>query len=136
MKQTNQLQIQEDLIASDINDAPLIIAGDFDTPRMSSKSGNEEADSYRFILDTLNVVNGPGYRITLEDNRAINDLAISNSGRTDELDYIFLRKDVSNRTPTATWQCRIFRRFGWDGKKGRQDLSYRYAVSATINLKP
>ena len=129
-------QIQKELICSDTSDAPLIVAGDFDTPRMSSKDGKQETASYRLILDALGVVNGPAYRITLDDDRAVNDLAISNTGRTDELDYIFLHRDISGRTPTATWQRRIFRRSGWDGKRGRQDLSYRYSVAATIDLKP
>ena len=58
---------------------------------------------------------------------------MSNSGRNDELDYILVRPNgVALETE---WNRLILRRAGWDGPKGRQNLSYRYAVAASIEFQ-
>ena len=62
----------------------------------------------------------------------MNTLADSNTGRTDELDYVFLRTNGTD--VSGAWERRIFRRKGWDCKWDRPDLSYRYAVVATFSI--
>ena len=70
--------------------------------------------------------------MTLNDRSSSNDLAIDNTGRTAELDYILLRR---GRAPlTARWEQLVLQHPGWDGAEGRRDLSYRYAVGVTAEL--
>jgi endonuclease/exonuclease/phosphatase family metal-dependent hydrolase len=108
----------------------VVIAGDFATPRLKPGSATEESEPYKNMLAKLQALNGPGYRITLDDNRAVNTLAQSNSGRTDELDYVLMRDNgVAIQT---SWERRILRKSDWDGEGNRPDLSYRYTVVATI----
>jgi endonuclease/exonuclease/phosphatase family metal-dependent hydrolase len=105
------------------SDAVIFVCGDFSTPRGSP--------GYQHLLTTLGVRNGPGYRVTLDDSIA-NDLAGSRTGRARELDYILVRE---NHLPiTGNWERIIFRRSGWDGPRGRTDLSYRYAVGASFEF--
>lgn len=120
------LQIRDELLTpySDPS-APLFLCGDLDTPRHS--------EGYRFLMDTFgNPGNGSEYRITLDDNRSRNDLAMDNKGRTDELDYILVRPGSANLS--TEWSLRIILRPGWDGKTTRQNLSYRHAVEAAIDF--
>jgi len=112
---------------------PLFLSGDFGTPRRDPNDPARESDSYRLMLQTLSAENGPEYRITLDDNRSRNDLAIDNTGRTDELDYILVRPNGADLQ--TQWSRLILRHPGWDGRKGRQDLSYRYAVGALIEWR-
>ena len=126
-------QIRDELLTPPATTGTLIvIAGDFATPRLQPCSENEETESYTRTLATLQARNGPEQRITLNDNRRINTLAGGNTGRTDELDYIFIRDNgVNVRT---TWQRRIFRHTACDDKRNRPDLSYRYAVETIIEF--
>jgi endonuclease/exonuclease/phosphatase family metal-dependent hydrolase len=113
---------------------PLILCGDFDTPRMEKSNPPKETDGYRFMLDIFGMPqNHPGSFVTLDDTYANNDLAMTNTGRTDELDYILVRPNGA--TLETEWNRLIFRHAGWDGPKGRQSLSYRYAVAASIEFK-
>src|SRR5262249_50007561 len=70
--------------------------------------------------------NHPGSFVTLDDTCANNDLAMTNTGRTDELDYILVRPNGA--ALETEWNRLIFRHADWDGPKGHQSLSYRYAV--------
>ena len=70
--------------------------------------------------------------ISIDDNSWRNDLAIDNTGRTAELDYVLVQP---NQVPLRTeWQRLIMRNPEWDGPGGRDDLSYRYAVVASIQF--
>lgn len=111
---------------------PVIIAGDLATPRYTHGPGSEQTQAYINTLRRLQARNGPEYRITLEDNRIVNTLAEDNTGRTDELDYILVQDNGA--TVEGQWERRIFRKNGWDSKFNRPDLSYRYAVIATLTV--
>ena len=124
-------QIASDLVAPRADrTAPLLVCGDFCTPRQDDDNPFSESEGYRTMLATFGAENGPDSRVTLDDSRVHNDLAIDNSGRAAELDYILLRRN--DRAMTAEWSRVVLQSRGWDGPDGRQDLSYRYAVSATI----
>jgi endonuclease/exonuclease/phosphatase family metal-dependent hydrolase len=126
-------QIKNDLLSPFARPGvPIIVAGDFVTPRRLSP-GMPESEPYQQLLATLQVENGTADRITLDDNTSHNDLAEANSGRMAELDYVLFRKGAASTTPT--WDRAIFRRSDWDSDKNRQDLSYRYAVSFTLEFK-
>lgn len=110
---------------------PFIVCGDFGTPRVTEE-GTSETESYREMLATLGVENGAELRITLDDSKANNQLAFGDTGRRNELDYVFLRANGFDLTAERTRH--IFRRGGWDAKRGRTDLSYRYGVSARLRF--
>ena len=78
-------------------------------------------------------MNGPASRLTLVDDCSVNDLAMGNQGRKDELDYILIRPN--GVVLAAEWQLKQFRSYGWDGRTTRKDLSYRYAVEASIRFR-
>jgi endonuclease/exonuclease/phosphatase family metal-dependent hydrolase len=123
-------EIRDRLITPHLEpNVPFIICGDFGTPRMADACGLE-TESYREMLATLGAENGGGLRITLDDSRLDNQLATSNTGRSNELDYIFLRTNGFDLTAERTRH--IFKRDGWDTQYHRTDLSYRYAVSAKL----
>jgi hypothetical protein len=82
------------------------------------------------MLQTFNAQDGPGDRITFDDNCSHNDLAIDNQGRADELDYILAVLKGVNLD--AIRRREILRHPAWDGR--HQDLSYRYAVGASIQF--
>jgi hypothetical protein len=82
------------------------------------------------MLQTLRVRNGRQDRITLNDNRDCNQLAIDNTGRIAEEDYILLRSNGARVSMLR--ERRIFRDSGWDGNRLHADLSYRYAVAAAV----
>lgn len=110
-------------------DVPLFICGDFDTSRFDRDC--HPSESYQRILSVLGVENDADYRITLDDDRCHNDLATDNTGRTAELDYVFVR---SNGVKLRVERARhIYCKHGWDSQ-GRVDLSYRYAVGANIDF--
>lgn len=126
-------QIRDDLLIPPSPTGTLvIIAGDFATPRTQPCSETDDTEAYKRTLATLQAQNGAEQRITLNDNRRINTLAEDNTGRTDELDYILIRDNGAN--VQTEWERRVFRRAGWDDKENRSDLSYRYAVEATIRF--
>ena len=113
---------------------PFIICGDFGTPRFDDALKRETFE-YRRMLSTFRVENGRDARITLDDSIADNDLAGDNSGRKNELDYVLIRRNGCELKVER--ERRVFRRSGWDkSSKNRQDLSYRFAVSAAIAFQP
>jgi endonuclease/exonuclease/phosphatase family metal-dependent hydrolase len=112
---------------------PVLIAGDLATPRYTQGASSEQTQAYMDTLRRLEARNGPEYRITLDDDQKVNTLAENNTGRTDELDYILLRDNGA--TIDGGWERRIFRKDGWDSKLNRPDLSYRYAVIATLTIR-
>ena len=133
VRDTQVGQIRDELLTPPPSaGVPIIIAGDFATPRLKAGSITEESQPYKDTLAKLQVRNGSEHRITLNDERTVNTLAESNTGRTDELDYILIRDNGAN--VHAIWERRIFRKSGWDKKQNRPDLSYRYAVAAMFEF--
>lgn len=125
-------EIRDQLITPHLErNVPFIVCGDFGTPRMADACG-VETESYREMLATLGVENGADLRITLDDSRLDNQLARDNTGRRNELDYVFLRRNECDVTVERTRH--IFRRQGWDPQYQRSDLSYRYGVSAKLTF--
>jgi endonuclease/exonuclease/phosphatase family metal-dependent hydrolase len=132
-------QIRDDLLARHPEPGvPLIIAGDFDTPRFEPGTQptagvtQPESDGYRFMIRTFGDPESRSVGVTFDDNCSDNDLAMSGKGRRDELDYILVRPDGVNLAPA--WTRMIFRHPDWDGHN-RQDLSYRYGVAASIEFR-
>jgi endonuclease/exonuclease/phosphatase family metal-dependent hydrolase len=126
-------QISDELIAPHVDPkVPLFLCGDFNTERRDRKDPFAESPSYTRMLALLQAVNGEETRLTLEDKRVHNDLAEYDSGRVAELDYILLRRN--GHPISASWERVVMRHQGWDGPKGRRDLSYRFAVSATFTF--
>jgi hypothetical protein len=111
---------------------PLFVCGCFGTPRFEERDASRETESYRLLLRTLDAENGPLTRITLDDALRRNDMAQDNKGRTSEQDYVLVRPN--GRQVHTEWTRLILRRRGWDGPRGRRDLSYRYAVGAEITF--
>jgi hypothetical protein len=111
---------------------PLFICGDFATARRSETPPYPESPHYQRLLRLFGVQNGPGERVTFDDTRAHNQLAFDDTGRQTEQDYILYRG--GDRTVRGTWQRLILRHTGWDGPGGRSDLSYEYAVAATLSI--
>jgi endonuclease/exonuclease/phosphatase family metal-dependent hydrolase len=127
-------QMASELIAECVSrSSPLFICGDFCTPRREGYPSGAETQSYQRMIKLFGVETGPEDRITLDDNPSHNDVADDGKGRIAELDYIFVRQGP---TPVkGTWERHIFRRQGWDRQRPqRQDLSYRYAVSARFEF--
>lgn len=115
-------------------DIPLVITGDFITPRRDEANpAHEESAAYRRMIDLFQARNGGEDRITLDDDRAHNDMARDNTRRLVELDYILVRDGNASATDVE-WSRVVLRHGGWDGKKNRHDLSYRYAVAAAITF--
>jgi endonuclease/exonuclease/phosphatase family metal-dependent hydrolase len=112
------------------NRVPLFLAGDFVTSRRAESSVDVDSDAYRFMLRTFQAVNGPEYRITVDENPEHNDLADSDTGYTAELDYVLLRPNGVDLSPV--WTRRILRNESWDRWKRHKDLSYRYAVELDV----
>jgi endonuclease/exonuclease/phosphatase family metal-dependent hydrolase len=121
-------QIEADLVAKYADPGvPLFFAGDFCLPRWEGDEGAPESADYRLMLEMLAARNGPGRRITLDDSPG-NDLASDKTGRIAELDYVLVR---DNGHPVrGEWRRHVFRH-RWS--PAHQDLSYRYAVSATFD---
>jgi hypothetical protein len=110
---------------------PFIVCGDFGTPRFADACADETA-SYHNMLSTLGVENGVPCRITLDETD--NELARSDTGRKNELDYVLVRKNGCELDVERTRH--VFKRSGWDAAQQRTDLSYRYAVGAKITFGP
>lgn len=122
------LEIRNRLIAPHLEPkVPLIVCGDFGTPRFADARGGETA-SYRKMLATLGVENGAEWRLTL--NEVDNELARSDTARRNEVDYVFVRRNGCDLAVERAL-C-VFKRGGWDPAQHRTDLSYHYAVSAKL----
>ena len=93
--------------------------------------GQHETASYKEMLRTFNAENGAEARITLSDSLLDNDMATDDTGRKNELDYVLI---AANGCPLSVQRARyVLRRQGWDTPPSvRSDLSYRYAVGATV----
>jgi endonuclease/exonuclease/phosphatase family metal-dependent hydrolase len=134
IRDSQMREIRDRLITPHLEpQVPLIICGDFGTPRLTA-DGESETKSYREMVSTLGVENGAELRITLDDSKVNNQLAINDTGRRNELDYVFLRTNGFDLTAERTRH--VFRRGGWDTKQQRTDLSYRYGVSARLRFGP
>ena len=103
-------------------DATLFLCGDLSTPR--------DNPSYRRLLRLLELENGPEQRITLHDDKSVNDMAQDDTKRKAELDYVLVR---AKSRVTGRWVRHVIRHDGWDDG-GRKDLSYRYAVGGTFTF--
>ncbi len=123
IRNRQMMQMRDDLLAHHRESgAPLILAGDFDTPRQSS--------GFPFMLQTFDNPESQSVGVTFDDNCSDNDLAMSGKGRRDELDFIMVRPNGAK--VAITWTRMVFRHPGWNGQ--RADLSYRYAVAAAIEF--
>jgi hypothetical protein len=111
--------------------APVFVCGDMCTPRFTEPH-RHESPNYTAMLDTFGAKNGPEERITLDDSLAANQLAVDKTGRRNELDYILVRPN--GRALRVERTRHVFQRGGWDSPGNRVDLSYRYAVGATITF--
>jgi endonuclease/exonuclease/phosphatase family metal-dependent hydrolase len=112
---------------------PVIVCGDFATPRHDPTDPTKESEGYQHMLRTLGVTNSVDTRITYDDDLRDNDLAKSNTKVKSELDYVLVR---ANGWPLDVERQRhVFRRSGWDAPTNRRDLSYRYAVGAEITFR-
>ncbi|MFO0760536.1 MAG: endonuclease/exonuclease/phosphatase family protein [Byssovorax sp.] len=127
------VQIEEELCRSCVDASmPLFVCGDLGTPRCSEEDRSKETGCYAGMLATFGAENGAERRITLDDDLSENDLAVDNTGRRAELDYILLRRGEAK--VHARWERLVLQRSGWDGEAGRRDLSYRYAVKVTAEI--
>ena len=106
---------------------PIFIAGDFVTPRWQGGNVRSETAAYLLMLIMLKAQNGPGARVTLDDDRQHNELASDDTKRQAELDYVLVRHN--NHDVRGLWE-RLILRHPWGSSPVRQDLSYRYAVGA------
>lgn len=134
-------QLRDELVAPvAAPGVPLFLCGDFVTPRYDETESTQadsgltpsESEGYQFLLGTFDAQNGPEYRITLDERRAYNDLAKPRGTRTGELDYIFVNPRGTNLR--LNWERHLLRREGWDDRKKRRDLSYRYAVGLRVEF--
>jgi hypothetical protein len=134
VRNRQMLQLARELIRPHTDSAlPLFVCGDMCTPRRDPANPFVESEGYRHMLATFGAINGAEERVTLDDKRVHNDLAIDDSGRVAELDYILLRAGTAGPV-SGEWERIVFQQRGWDGGSGRRDLSYRYAVGGTFTL--
>jgi len=113
---------------------PLFLCGEFDTPRQDMDHRSQESAVYKWMLAKFgDPQNHRDFLVTMADVCGLNDLAIDNGGRQDELDYIFV-KPGSVKLKTA-WSRLILLHPGWDGRTARQNLSYRYAMEAIVEFE-
>ncbi|HET7787129.1 MAG TPA: endonuclease/exonuclease/phosphatase family protein [Myxococcales bacterium] len=125
-------QIEAELLAPHADpEVPLFIAGDFVTPKWVTLDDPGETDAYRRLLKVLMVEDGPGRRVTLDDDRTHNQLASDDTGRLAELDYVLVRRN--GHEVKGTWE-RLILQHPW-GDNTRKDLSYRYAVAAKLTWR-
>jgi endonuclease/exonuclease/phosphatase family metal-dependent hydrolase len=111
---------------------PFFLCGDFGTPRFTD-DGGAETQAYRDMLALFGADNGPAPRVTLDESDGANTLARDITGRRNELDYILVRPNGAR--VAVTRHAPVFRRPGWDDRvPERTDLSYRYAVTARVEL--
>src|SRR5579862_3811230 len=128
-------QIRDQLITPHLEPrVPFLICGDLGTPRFTDDALHE-TESYTNMLRVLGAENGPEPRFSLQDSLLANDMALDDTGRQNELDYVLL---VANGCPVTVERERcVLRRVGWDVPNSvRSDLSYRYAVGATVRFAP
>ena len=133
-------QINDELIKPYADPSmPLFLCGDLNTPRYGDPTRRDprhlvEGPDYRRMLALFGAENGPAYRITMDDARAHNDIAPDNQGRTEEFDYVLVRKGGADIT--GVWERLILRHPGWaGGGDRRQDLSYHWATKATFTFR-
>ena len=132
VREKQMAQIKADLIDELETNVPIFLCGDFCTPRRDEQNTLRDSASYDYMIKTFGCENGVSDRITLNDNLWRNDLATDDTGRIDEMDYILVKQNGIDLH--TTWDTVIMRNNTWDGGNGRQDLSYRYAVSAFISF--
>ncbi len=133
VRHRQMLAIRDELLApSREPGVPVLVCGDLGTPRFTEDGAGETA-CYREMLATLDAENGAPARITLDESPGGSELVSGGSGRKNELDYVLLQPNGARVTVDRT--RRIFRRGGWDDRAPqRTDLSYRYAVEATVSF--
>ncbi len=134
VRDTQMAQIRDQLLLPHLEPSiPFLICGDLGTPRFTD-DGRHETASYANMLRTFQAENGSEPRLTFCDSLLDNDMATDDTHRRNELDYILL---AGNGRPVMVQRelC-IFRRVGWDVPPSvRADLSYRYAVGATVRIE-
>lgn len=133
VRENQMKQIARELLAPNSHEGiPIIICGDFGTPRKDGAKPNQNSKAYDDMLKILGVVNDEKERITLNDNLWRNALAQDNTGRADEEDYILLKSN--GISCSIDRDVVVMRNSVWDTTKHRQDLSYRYGVSAAVSF--
>lgn len=136
IRRDQMLQIQSELLAPFAKahpNVPVFLCGDFGTAHLDDSHPPRETAAYLSMINLFGVLNGPGTRITLNDNSWCNELASDDTGRTAELDYIFVPRNDPHLM--VDWNLVVMRSGNWDGPGGRHDLSYKYGVAATIKFK-
>jgi endonuclease/exonuclease/phosphatase family metal-dependent hydrolase len=131
VRDAQMAQIRDQLVRPHLEPrVPFLFCGDLGTPRFTD-DGQHETASYKEMLQTFNAENGAEARFTLSDSLLDNDMATDDTGRKNELDYILI---AANGRPVSIQRARyVLRRQGWDTPPSvRSDLSYRYAVGATV----
>jgi hypothetical protein len=88
---------------------------------------------YLGMLKTLGVKDDKESHATLIDDRCRNTLAIDNTGRVAQEDYILTRANGARLNVRR--ERIVFRQMGWDGNRRHCDLSYRYALCASITFR-
>jgi hypothetical protein len=134
VRDAQMAQIRDQLIAPHLEPSiPFLVCGDMGTPRFTD-DGLHETASYAAMLRTFHAENGPEARMTLCDSLLDNDMATDDTGRRNELDYVLL---AANGCPvTVRRELCVLRRVGWDTPPSvRSDLSYRFAVGATVRFE-
>jgi endonuclease/exonuclease/phosphatase family metal-dependent hydrolase len=135
VRERQLMQIRDELLGRYAQPGvPIFLCGDFNTPRRDPKEPARDSDAYGAMLRLLgNPQNGEADRLTLEDMCDRNDLAMENSGRSAELDYILIKPGSS---PIDAQHSRlVFLHPGWDGRTLRQNLSYRHAVAMEATFR-
>ena len=114
-------QLANELVSKADPTAPLFICGDFNTQRLDSQNAPIESPSYLRMLQLFGAANGPEHRITLDDDRSHNDLALYNEGRQAELDYVLVRPGGARLQ--GGWETVHITHPGWDGPDGHKKIS-------------
>lgn len=128
------------------NNVPQIICGDFCMPRNRKMPGETQNHfaAYERMLDILGAEHDHNHRETWVDDSPtdsfvsdnltnLNEMARAHSGVRWEMDYVLLRRNGATHM-TINRKLKILRRNWNDGKRNRRDLSYRYAVEASIDF--
>jgi endonuclease/exonuclease/phosphatase family metal-dependent hydrolase len=134
VRDAQMAQIRDQLILPHLESSiPFLVCGDLGTPRFTD-DGLQETASYAKMLRTFQAENGPEPRFTFSDSLLDNDMATDDTHRKNELDYILLA--ANGRPVTVQRELCVLRRVGWDVSPSvRADLSYRYAVGATVRIE-
>lgn len=130
VRELQMIAIRDHLIVPNVEDhVPFIVCGDFGTPRFADSGGNETT-SYRRMLAILGVENGRERRNSLDEVN--NELAKAPTARQNEVDYVLVQDNGFDLRVER--RRHVFKDSSWDPEQHRCDLSYHYAISATLTF--